>query len=135
MDAELFSGDYFSFRLLADPGQQIRITSIWFGIATDLPTGPSSISVDFLSIGGSVSQQVASGTFGLENLDILSDTSTVEIRMSGFGGAGDIGPGPHESFGIEFISAGFEVVPEPSVSTLLVLGGFIGLSRRKRMKA
>lgn len=128
------TGDYFSFRLFAEPEQQIRMTGIWFGVATDPVTGPSSISVNFLSIGGGVSQQIASGTFGLESLDVLSDTSAVEIRFSGLGGAGDIGPGPHESFGIEFISASFEVVPEPSVSILLALAGFVGAARRKRIK-
>lgn len=127
------NGDYFSFRLFAEPDQQIRMTGIWFGIATDPSNGPSSVSVDFLSVGGSVFQQVASGTFGLEFLDVLSDTPAVEIRLSGFGGAGDLGSGPRESFGIEFISAGFEVVPEPSVSTLLVLAGVVGANRRKRI--
>ncbi len=126
------TGDYFSFRLLADPYQQIRMTGIWFGVATDLANGPSSVSVDFISIGGTVSQQVASGTFGLEFFDVLSDASTVEVRFSGFGGAGDIGPGPHESFGIEFISASFEVVPEPSASLLFVLAGVVYAVRRKR---
>lgn len=126
------TGDYFSFRLLADPDQQIRMTGIWFGVATDLANGPSSIFVDFFSIGGTVSQQVASGTFGLEFFDVLSDTSAVEVRVSGFGGTGDLGPGPHESFGIEFISTSFEVVPEPSVSLLFVLAGVVCAVRKKR---
>ncbi len=127
-------GDYFSFQLFAEPGQQIRMTNIWYGVATDPSSGPSAVLVDFLSIGGNVSQQVASGTFGLDFFDILSDTSSVEIRFSGFGGDGDIGAGPHESFGIGSISAGFEVIPEPSVSTLLVLMGAVVALRRNRSR-
>lgn len=127
-------GDYFSFRLIAESGQQIRMTNVWYGVATDPSSGPSSVLVDFLSIGGSVSQQVASGTSGLDFFDVLSDTSAVEVRFSGFGGAGDSGVGPHESFGIHSISAGFEVIPEPSISALLVLAGAVGGLRRKRIK-
>ncbi|MDB4438504.1 hypothetical protein N9195_02840, partial [bacterium] len=120
-------GDYFSFQLFAEPGQQIRMKSIWYGVATDASDGPGSVIVDFMSIGGSVSQQIASGTFGLEFFDVLSDTSAAEIRISGFGGAGDFGAGPHESFGIQSIAGFFEVIPEPSVSALLILVGAVGV--------
>ena len=67
-------GDHFSFRLFAQPDQRIRMTAIWYGIATEPPSGPDSIFVDFISLGGGVSQQVASGTFGLEFFDVLSNT-------------------------------------------------------------
>jgi len=129
------SGDYFTFSVLAqDSVDRIALTGVWFGTVSG-PTGPTSFNVE-LWTDGTFQSGAATGLGQGVNLffptDMVSDSSVAEFRISGFGGTDDVGPQNSETFGLDFISFSFEVVPEPSSLLLSVICVFslIGVRRR-----
>ena len=127
------SGDYFSFTIIGvDPTDRIALTGLWFGTSAG-PTGPTTVEVEMLSAGGGshVVDASAPGVYVLSPTGVVSDTSEIEVRFTGIGGVSDMG-GIRENFGIEFVSATFEVVPEPSTVLLSLAGALLFLSQRRR---
>jgi len=128
------SGDYFSFSLLdKNLDNTITMDGIWFAVLGG-DNGPDAFRVEMWSDGSMVGfQETPDAGVYVWGTGWSSLNNEGEIRIVGIGGTGDPLAGTYDSFGVDFISTGFTVIPEPATILLFGIGGLgAWLLRRNR---